>query len=900
MGTFSRRGLVLMCVTFTISYSANAEDINSILIVPSTPVIVTTGHDVLLPCYLSPERSAVSMEIRWFRNQFSDYIYLHKPGIDSKGNGYVDRVRLFSQELEKGNVSLLLTDVRLADQGDYKCHVSLGDWFEEPTLELTVRQPGSNPIIEVLKRNRDSIELRCSSENWYPEPNMLWTDSNGREMEAQTDKANQKSVGEAYSINSQININQSFEDVVRCLVGEQNQRIHFESLIRISDGFFMSTIPDRIYISAAVIPVTVGLVLILVAVLIVNNQKKGTLCFYFVSNIAYNYSLESSLYRLKDVWNYIISSADDVTLDEKTAHPRLRVAEDCKSAGWVEKDKAADGKNKAKEHPIDVNSKRFDDQCCVLAKEGFTSGKHYWQVEFGKEAEWYVGVGKETKDKREILTSEKDYWILNSSSDKPLSASTAPATILPTNLKPERVGVYLDYEEGQISFYNVDRRCHIYTFKDEFTIKLFPLFGVKSECFKIFTVSDVKNEESDIAKGATVSSLGRSNMFKDDCTQRRSWLFGRKLVKFLFLPFFKLLMTFIYQTYKHGERDWGQQWKRTILKMSREKLCKGLSLVLLIFLLCLLIYFSSVTLPEKNPPFYSWLPVLGAVCVAVKLSFDIFDLYKYTKRGTPEFQVLDTSNDDVDGVHALGGESRPNQVSQERCFLWNERYEEKGCQVDGSLWNEWHEEKGCQVDGSLWNEWHEEKGCQVDGFPWKQQHEVDITLDRGTAHRKLKISDDAKEVQWIEEGIQSVSKESNRFDTEPFVLGNIMRSWRSYWCVDVEGKEDWVLGVAADTSSRKGQLEMSPSNGFWVIRVSNGMSVKIMTEEVEVRTDIPIPTKVGIYLDYEEKEVSFYNAVDGLCIYTFKDGPGSDRTARPLFSPWSNDSDKISVLSIIS
>uniref|UniRef100_A0A3B3QNX2 Ig-like domain-containing protein n=1 Tax=Paramormyrops kingsleyae TaxID=1676925 RepID=A0A3B3QNX2_9TELE len=209
-----------------LSNDGSNKDINSILIVPSTPVIITTGYDVLLPCYLSPERSVVSMEIRWFRDQFSDYIYLYKPGIDSKGKGYEDRVSLFSQELEKGNVSLLLTDVRLADQGDYKCHVSLGDWFEEPTLELTVRQ--------VLKRNRDSIELSCSSENWYPEPNMLWTDSNGRELEAQTDKATQKSVGGSYSITSQININESFEEVVKCIVGEQNQRIHFESLIKLS------------------------------------------------------------------------------------------------------------------------------------------------------------------------------------------------------------------------------------------------------------------------------------------------------------------------------------------------------------------------------------------------------------------------------------------------------------------------------------------------------------------------------------------------------------------------------------------------------------------------------------------------------------------------------------------
>ncbi|KAL4601539.1 ret finger protein-like 4A, partial [Arapaima gigas] len=68
-----------------------------------------------------------------------------------------------------------------------------------------------------------------------------------------------------------------------------------------------------------------------------------------------------------------------------------------------------------------------------------------------------------------------------------------------------------------------------------------------------------------------------------------------------------------------------------------------------------------------------------------------------------------------------------------------------------------------------------------------------VTLDGDTAHCKLKISDDGKSVQWVEEGVQNVSNEANRFDTEPFVLGTVGRSWRSYWEVCVEGKEDWVL-----------------------------------------------------------------------------------------------------------
>uniref|UniRef100_A0A8C9RX01 B30.2/SPRY domain-containing protein n=1 Tax=Scleropages formosus TaxID=113540 RepID=A0A8C9RX01_SCLFO len=169
-----------------------------------------------------------------------------------------------------------------------------------------------------------------------------------------------------------------------------------------------------------------------------------------------------------------------------------------------------------------------------------------------------------------------------------------------------------------------------------------------------------------------------------------------------------------------------------------------------------------------------------------------------------------------------------------------------------------------------------------------------------TAHCKLKISDDGKEVQWIEEGVQNESKEGNRFEREPFVLGTMVRSWRSYWEVCVEEKEDWVLGVALDSVGRKGQLAMSPSKGFWVIRLSNGRSLKALGEKVEVLTDIKPPSKVGIYLDCKEKQVSFYSA-DGenlSHIYTFTDGPLYEKAPRPIFSPWNNDEKPLRVLSL--
>ena len=82
------------------------------------------GHDVTLPCYLSPETSAVAMEIRWFKG--TDCIYLYENGQVTEGRGYEGRVSVSTHQLQRGNVSLSLRDVQRSDYGEYRCEVTHG------------------------------------------------------------------------------------------------------------------------------------------------------------------------------------------------------------------------------------------------------------------------------------------------------------------------------------------------------------------------------------------------------------------------------------------------------------------------------------------------------------------------------------------------------------------------------------------------------------------------------------------------------------------------------------------------------------------------------------------------------------------------------------------------------
>ncbi|XP_064787341.1 zinc-binding protein A33-like isoform X3 [Oncorhynchus masou masou] len=174
-----------------------------------------------------------------------------------------------------------------------------------------------------------------------------------------------------------------------------------------------------------------------------------------------------------------------------------------------------------------------------------------------------------------------------------------------------------------------------------------------------------------------------------------------------------------------------------------------------------------------------------------------------------------------------------------------------------------------------------------------RSHEVDVSLDVDTAHPKLKIN--GKSLQWTNESPQRNIDIENCFNEEPFVLGKMGRPLKTYWEVNVKEKDDWVLGVAKTTANRKGPLAFSPTNGFWVIRLSNGQRLKAMEDEEHV-LDKGIPDKVGIYLDYQERKVTFFNADDGSLIYSFIDGPSYQDDVLPLFSPGNNDAKPITIL----
>ncbi|XP_044040770.1 zinc finger protein RFP-like [Siniperca chuatsi] len=161
--------------------------------------------------------------------------------------------------------------------------------------------------------------------------------------------------------------------------------------------------------------------------------------------------------------------AVDVVLDPDTAHPNIILSADGKQAGRGEL-----------LHIVPDNPQRFDPVICVLGKRGFLSGRFYFQIAVGTKTFWDLGVVKESVNRKGMITSkpENGYWTVRLRSSDEYRALDSPSVLLSLKEKPQIVGVFTDYEEGTVSFFNVEAGSHIYTFTGcLFTERIFPFFS---------------------------------------------------------------------------------------------------------------------------------------------------------------------------------------------------------------------------------------------------------------------------------------------------------------------------------------------------------------------------------------------------------------------------------------
>ncbi|XP_071988197.1 uncharacterized protein [Engystomops pustulosus] len=177
--------------------------------------------------------------------------------------------------------------------------------------------------------------------------------------------------------------------------------------------------------------------------------------------------------------SFYIQAPANIILDINTANNNLIISDDLKTATWT---------RISQNRP--ETAERYKNYQ-VMSSRGFTSGRHYWDVEMSGKGIWSMGMCYPTTVRTGYnagIGHNKHSWglcrewvgnrcsVLNGDSEIKVHHQ----------ISSERVRIYVDYEAGELSFYELcDPIRHLHTFTTTFTEPLHAVLCVWSASIKI-------------------------------------------------------------------------------------------------------------------------------------------------------------------------------------------------------------------------------------------------------------------------------------------------------------------------------------------------------------------------------------------------------------------------------
>ncbi|XP_071315667.1 butyrophilin subfamily 3 member A2-like [Trachinotus anak] len=206
---------------------------------PSQPVMVMVGDDTVLPCQLEPPQDAVQMTTEWGRLDLNPrFVYVWHNGQEllvDQNTAYKGRASLDINKLKHGDMSLKLSKVKISDNGRYRCYIP--DKTKDYFVELLVGAV-SSPGIKLAVAS-SGVVLQCESKGWYPEPEVLWLDGEGKLLPAGPTETVRGPDG-LYTVSSRVTVEKRHSNSFTCRVQQKIINQTRETHIHITDDFFMA------------------------------------------------------------------------------------------------------------------------------------------------------------------------------------------------------------------------------------------------------------------------------------------------------------------------------------------------------------------------------------------------------------------------------------------------------------------------------------------------------------------------------------------------------------------------------------------------------------------------------------------------------------------------------------
>ncbi|XP_033961781.1 butyrophilin subfamily 3 member A2-like [Pseudochaenichthys georgianus] len=205
------------------------------------PIVANLGDDIILPCYLVPAINVADLTLEWTRPDMDPrFIHVMRLGhemVDKKHELFKGRTSMFTDELKNGNISLKLSNVQLSDQGKYRCFIPELDRQTFVSL-VCVSAAARPPVVTLsgLDGQSGGVLLQCESAGWYPEPEVLWLDAEGKLLSAGPPEA-VRGPDDLYTVSSRVTVEKRPSNSFTCRVQHQNTTRTTQTQIHFPDDF---------------------------------------------------------------------------------------------------------------------------------------------------------------------------------------------------------------------------------------------------------------------------------------------------------------------------------------------------------------------------------------------------------------------------------------------------------------------------------------------------------------------------------------------------------------------------------------------------------------------------------------------------------------------------------------